>query len=133
MQWGGVRRQKYFVWYETRKNKTISALALSLSLDLRATFKIDAIRDNMDAALGDAQAQAQRVCMVDIAKKVALLHQANGEFAEWHNGSLLLSISVEAFRDLAREHGDWINNHDRKTLVLAEELQRPHAAEHQHD
>ncbi|KAG3193970.1 hypothetical protein PC128_g9782 [Phytophthora cactorum] len=50
MQWGGVRRQKYFVWYETRKNKTISALALSLSLDLRATFKIDAIRDNMDAA-----------------------------------------------------------------------------------
>ncbi|KAG3134656.1 hypothetical protein PI126_g18599 [Phytophthora idaei] len=69
--------------------------------------------------------------MDDIAQKVALLHQANGEFAEWHNGSLLLSISVEAFRDLAREHGDWINNHDRKTLALAEEL--PRAAEHQHD
>ncbi|KAG3250470.1 hypothetical protein PI124_g4879 [Phytophthora idaei] len=47
---GGVRRQKYFVWYETRKNKTFSALALSLSSDLRATFKIDAICDNMDAA-----------------------------------------------------------------------------------
>jgi hypothetical protein len=42
----GQRRPKY---HELRKNKAFSALALSLSVDLRTTFKIDDIRDNMDA------------------------------------------------------------------------------------
>ncbi|KAE9260250.1 hypothetical protein PF001_g32771 [Phytophthora fragariae] len=46
----GLRRAKYHEWFEARKNKTFSALALSLSVDLRTTFKIDDIRDNMDAA-----------------------------------------------------------------------------------
>jgi len=46
----GLRRQKYTEWYTARKDKAFSALALSLSVDLRATFKIDELRDDMEAA-----------------------------------------------------------------------------------
>ncbi|OWZ06307.1 hypothetical protein PHMEG_00021452, partial [Phytophthora megakarya] len=67
----------------------------------------------------------------DIARKVTQLHQANSEFTEWQHASLLLSNCVGKFQDLAHEHGDWINNNDRKSLTLAEELQRLRAAEHQ--
>ncbi|OWY92116.1 hypothetical protein PHMEG_00039011, partial [Phytophthora megakarya] len=35
-----LRRVKYKEWFEVRKNKAFSALALSLSVDLRTTFKI---------------------------------------------------------------------------------------------
>ncbi|OWZ14147.1 hypothetical protein PHMEG_00012418 [Phytophthora megakarya] len=41
---------QYKKWYEMRKNKAFSALALSLSVYLRTTFKIDDIREHMDAA-----------------------------------------------------------------------------------
>lgn len=43
----------------------------------------------------------------------------------------MLSNCVLAFRDLAREHADWINNNNSKSLRLAEALQRLHSAEHQ--
>ncbi|KAE8970985.1 hypothetical protein PR003_g6795 [Phytophthora rubi] len=46
----GLRRQKYAEWYSARKNKAFSALALSLSVDLRYTFKVDELRDDMGAA-----------------------------------------------------------------------------------
>ncbi|KAE9279463.1 hypothetical protein PR003_g28228 [Phytophthora rubi] len=82
----GLRRAKYHEWFSARKNKAFSALALSV--DLRTTFKIDDIRDNMDAA-------------------------------------------VLLFTRLAREHGDWINNHDRRSLTVAEAVQRLRAVEHQ--
>ncbi|OWY94160.1 hypothetical protein PHMEG_00036188 [Phytophthora megakarya] len=149
----------YKKWYEMRKNKAFSALALSLSVDLRTMFKIDDIREHMDAAAmlyaritqhfeaGDGinpdyllqdlvtrklqPNDSVTTYVEDIARKVTQLHQANGEVAEWQHASPLLSNCVEKFHDLAREHGDWINNHDRKTLCLAEALQRLHPAEHQ--
>ncbi|KAE9315600.1 hypothetical protein PR003_g18944 [Phytophthora rubi] len=37
-------------WYPARKTKAFSVLALSLSVDLRSTFKIDELRDDMEAA-----------------------------------------------------------------------------------
>ncbi|GMF49756.1 unnamed protein product [Phytophthora fragariaefolia] len=46
----GLSRAKFHEWFEARKNKAFSALALSLSVDLRTTFKIDDIQDNMDTA-----------------------------------------------------------------------------------
>ncbi|KAG2783340.1 hypothetical protein PC116_g2033 [Phytophthora cactorum] len=45
----GYQRPKYAEWYKARKVKAVSALALSLSVDLRTTFKIDSIRDQMGA------------------------------------------------------------------------------------
>ncbi|KAG3061742.1 hypothetical protein PI125_g24659 [Phytophthora idaei] len=45
----GYQRPKYAEWYKARKVKAFSALALSLSVDLRTTFKIDSIRDQMEA------------------------------------------------------------------------------------
>ncbi|OWY92074.1 hypothetical protein PHMEG_00039070 [Phytophthora megakarya] len=137
----GLRRFKYKEWFEARKNKAFSWI-------LRTTFKIDEIRDSMDAATllysritqhfeaADVTRKLQpnesvTAYVEDIARKVTQLHQTNGEFAEWQHASLLLSNCVEKFHDLAREHGDWINNHDCKTLSLAEALQRLCAAEHQ--
>ncbi|KAE9249327.1 hypothetical protein PF004_g3455 [Phytophthora fragariae] len=106
-----LRRAKYHEWFEARKNKAFSALALSLSVDLRTTFKIDDIRDNMDAAAllftritqpleaGDGinpdyllqelvtrrlkSGETVTAYVDDVARKVTLLHQANGEFTEW--------------------------------------------------
>ncbi|KAJ8537355.1 hypothetical protein ON010_g13243 [Phytophthora cinnamomi] len=45
-----LRRVKYAEWYTARKSKTFSALALSLSVDMRSTFKIGDLRDDMEAA-----------------------------------------------------------------------------------
>ncbi|KAE8983112.1 hypothetical protein PR001_g23540 [Phytophthora rubi] len=129
----GLRRQKYTAWYTARNDKAFSALALSLSVDLRATFRIDELRDNMEAAsvlwsfitkhfeAGDGinPDYLMRDLMMrmmqtnekvdayaeDIEKKATKLRQAKGEFEEWHN--------------------------DRKTLKLATVLQRLRAAEHQ--
>ncbi|GMF19258.1 unnamed protein product [Phytophthora fragariaefolia] len=157
----GLSRAKYHEWFEARKNKAFSALALSLSVDLRTTFKIDDISDNMDAAAmlfervkqhfeaGDGinsdyllqelvtrrlmSGETVTAYVDDVAHKVTLLHQANGEFTEWQHASLLLSNCVEVYQGLAREHGDWINNHDRKSLTVAEAVQRLRAAEHQRE
>ncbi|GMF49056.1 unnamed protein product [Phytophthora fragariaefolia] len=139
----GLRRAKYHEWFEARKNKAFSALALSLSVDLRTTFKIDDIRDNMDAAAMLLSASCSNfeaddginpdyllqelvtrwlkagetvtAYVDDVARKVALLHQANGEFTEWQHASLLLPNCVEVYQGLVREHGDWINIHVRKS------------------
>jgi len=69
----------------------------------------------------------------DVARNVTQLHQANGEFTEWQHASLLLSNCVEVYQGLAREHGDWINNNDRRSLTVAEAVQRLRAAEHQRE
>eukprot|EP00644_Phytophthora_capsici_P007034 jgi/Phyca11/103514/e_gw1.8.762.1 len=128
----GLRRPKYHEWYAARKNKAFSALALSLSVDLRSTFKIDDIRDDMDAAsilwehitkhfeagdginpdylLRDLMSRMMQPnesvakYVNDIGLKATQLRQANGEFAEWQHASLLLSNAVLVFPDLAREH-----------------------------
>jgi hypothetical protein len=68
-----------------------------------------------------------------MARKVTLLRQANGEMEEWQHASLLLSNSLVVLPNLAREHSDWINTHDRRSLKLAEALQRLRSAEHQSD
>ncbi|OWY96818.1 hypothetical protein PHMEG_00032816 [Phytophthora megakarya] len=127
-----LRRVKYKEWFEVRKNKAFSALALSLSVDLRTTFKIDDIRDSIDATallysritqhfeaanginpdyllqeLVTRKLQPNEsvtAYVEDIARKVTQLHQANGEFAEWQHASLLLSNCVEKVYDLAPEH-----------------------------
>ncbi|KAE8914380.1 hypothetical protein PF005_g27976 [Phytophthora fragariae] len=44
-----------------------------------------------------------------------------------------MSNCVEVYQGLAREHGDWINNHDRRILKLAEAVQRLRAVEHQRE
>jgi hypothetical protein len=156
---GGLRRPKYAWWYETRKHKAFSAL--SLSVDLRTTFKVDDIRDSMDAPsllyamvtqhfeagdginpdylLQDAVTRrlqpSERVTayIEDMARKVTLLRQANGEMEEWQHASLLLANSLLVLPNLAREHSDWINTHDRRSLKLAEALQRLRSADHQRD
>ncbi|GMF44393.1 unnamed protein product [Phytophthora fragariaefolia] len=142
----GLSRVKYHDWFEARMNKAFSAVALSLSVDLRTTFKIDDIRDNMDAAAmlfecitqhyeaGDGinpdyllqelatrkhkSGETATAYVDDVARKVTLLHQANGEFTEWQHASLLLSNCVEVYQGLAREHDNWINNHDCKSLMV---------------
>ncbi|KAE8963347.1 hypothetical protein PR002_g29313 [Phytophthora rubi] len=111
----GLRRAKYHEWFGARKNKAFSALALSV--DLRTTFKIDDIRDNMDAAV----------------LLFTRITQHNGEFTEWQHASLLLPNCVEVYLGLAREHGDWINNHGRRSLTVAEAVQRLRAIEHQRE
>ncbi|GMF22806.1 unnamed protein product [Phytophthora fragariaefolia] len=121
----GLSRAKYHEWFEARKNKAFSALALSLSEDLRTAFKIDDIRDNMEAAAmlferitqhfeaGDGinpdyllQALVTRrlksgetvtAYVDDVAHKVTLLHQANREFTKWQHASLPLSNCVEVY------------------------------------
>ncbi|POM81578.1 Hypothetical protein PHPALM_426 [Phytophthora palmivora] len=155
----GLRRPKYVEWYLARKNKAFSALALSLSVDLRSTFKIDELRDNMEAAsilwafitkhfeAGDGinpdyllrdlmmrmlqPKEKVDAYAEDIEMKVTKLRQAKGEFEEWQQVSLLLSNSVLVFPDVTREYANWLNDHDRKTLKLAAVLQRLRAAEHQ--
>ncbi|KAE9296277.1 hypothetical protein PR003_g23797 [Phytophthora rubi] len=155
----GLRRAKYYELFSARKNNAFSAVALSLSVDLRTTFKIDDIRDNIDAAalllrstLRSATAsiltdyllqelvtrrlksgETVTAYVDDVARKVTLLHQANKEFTEWQHASLLLSNCVEVYQGLTREHGDWINNHDRQSLTLAEAVQRLRAVEHQRE
>ncbi|KAE8885252.1 hypothetical protein PF010_g10079 [Phytophthora fragariae] len=84
----GLRRAKYHEWFGARKNKVFSTLALSV--DLRTTFKIDDIRDNMDAAV----------------LLFTCITQHNGEFTEWQHASLLVPNCVEVYLELAREHGD---------------------------
>ncbi|KAE9224672.1 hypothetical protein PF005_g5816 [Phytophthora fragariae] len=155
----GLRRPKYAEWFRMRKNKAFSALALSLSVDLRSTFRVDELRDNMKAAsalynqivqhleAGDGinpdyllqdlvtrklrQGESVSAYVDDVGRKVTQLRQANGEFEEWQHASLLLSNCVLVFRELARERADWINNNNRKSLKLAEALQRLRSAEHQ--
>ncbi|KAE9015858.1 hypothetical protein PF011_g7419 [Phytophthora fragariae] len=155
----GLRRQKYAEWYSARKTKAFSALALSLSVDLRSTFKVDELRDDMEAAsvlweaitkhfeAGDGinPDYLLRELMMrmlqpnekvdayaeDIELKVTKLRQAKGDFADWQQASLLLSNSVRVFPDLTREYANWLNSHDRKTLKLTTVLQRLRAAEHQ--
>ncbi|KAE9019412.1 hypothetical protein PR003_g14847 [Phytophthora rubi] len=125
-----------------RKNKAFSALALSLSVDLRSTFRVDELRYNMKAASALynqidlvtrklRQGESVSAYVDDVGRKVTQLRQANGEFEEWQHASLLLSNCVLVFRELAREHADWINNNNRKSLNLAEALQRLRSAEHQ--
>lgn len=155
----GLRRAKYAEWYEARKNKAFSTLALSLSVDLRSTFKIDEVRDDMEAAsilwrfitknfeagdginpdylLKDLMMRMMQLnesvttYAEDIELKVTKLRQAKGEFEGWQQASLLLSNSVLVFRDVTREYANWLNDHDRKPLRLAEVLQRQHAIKHQ--
>nr|KAE8938952.1 hypothetical protein PF009_g11200 [Phytophthora fragariae] len=155
----GLRRQKYAEWYSARKTKAFSALALSLSVDLRSTFKVDELRDDMEAASvlweaitkhfeasdGINSDYLLRELMMrmlqpnekvdayaeDIELKVTKLRQAKGDFADWQQASLLLSSSVRVFPDLTREYANWLNSHDRKTLKLTTVLQRLRAAEHQ--
>ncbi|KAE9010707.1 hypothetical protein PR001_g16098 [Phytophthora rubi] len=114
--------------YSARKTKAFSALALSLSVDLRSTFKVDELRDDMEAASVLCQAitkhfeagdginpdYLQRELMmrmlqpnekvdayaVDIELKVTKSGQAKGEFKDWQQPSLLLSNSVRVFPDL---------------------------------
>ncbi|KAE9004948.1 hypothetical protein PF011_g12243 [Phytophthora fragariae] len=130
----GLRRQKYAEGYSARKTNAFSALALSLSVDLRSTFKVDELRDDMEAAsvLGQAITKhfeagdginpdyLQRELMmrmlqpnekvdayaVDIELKVTKLRQAKGEFKDWQQTSLLLSNSVRVFPDLTREYAN---------------------------
>ncbi|OWY96516.1 hypothetical protein PHMEG_00033198 [Phytophthora megakarya] len=137
----GLRRVKYKEWFEARKNKPFSALALSLSVDLRTTFKIDDIRDSMNAAALLYSRITQHFEAADGINPDYLLqelvtrklqpNESVTAYVEDIAANLLLSNCVEIFHDFAREHGDWINNHDRKTLILAEALQRLRAAEHQ--
>jgi hypothetical protein len=155
----GLRRQKYTEWYTARKDKAFSALALSLSVDLRATFKIDELRDDMEAAsvlwtfitkhfeagdginpdylLRDLMMRMMQpnekvdAYAEDIELKATKLRQAKGDFEEWQQASLLLSNSVLVFPDVTREYANWLNTNDHTTLKLATVLQRLRAAEHQ--
>ncbi|KAE8893643.1 hypothetical protein PF002_g886 [Phytophthora fragariae] len=68
----------------------------------------------------------------NVARKVTLLHQPNGEFTEWQHASLLLSNCVEVYQGLARELCHWINNHDRRSFAVADAVQRLRAVEHLH-
>ncbi|KAG2901249.1 hypothetical protein PC116_g16829 [Phytophthora cactorum] len=61
---------------------------------------------------------------------VRRLRQAKGEFEEWEHASLLISKTLLVSPDLAREHSLWISKHDRRTMTLAEALQRLRSAEH---
>ncbi|KAG2771515.1 hypothetical protein PC129_g14756 [Phytophthora cactorum] len=45
----GYKRPKYAEWYKARKVIDFSVLALSLSVGLLTTLKIDSIRDQMEA------------------------------------------------------------------------------------
>ncbi|ETM34569.1 hypothetical protein L914_18369 [Phytophthora nicotianae] len=130
----GLRRVKYTEWYRARKNKAFSALALSLSVDLRSTFKVDEIREEMEAAsilwsfitkhfeAGDGinPDYLLRDLMMrlmqpndsvtkyaeDIELKVTKLRQAKGDFEEWQQASQLLSNSVLVFPDVTREYAN---------------------------
>ncbi|OWY95487.1 hypothetical protein PHMEG_00034499, partial [Phytophthora megakarya] len=115
-------------------------------LDLRTTFKNDDIRDSMDDAALLYSCITQHFEAADgiipdylLQELVTRKLQPNESVTayvkdiarKWEHASLLLSNCVEKFHDLAREHGDWINNHNRKTMSLTEALQHMRAAEHQ--
>ncbi|KAG3066608.1 hypothetical protein PI125_g23829 [Phytophthora idaei] len=123
----GYQRPKCAEWYKARKVKAFSALALSLSVDLRTTFKIDSIRDQIEAPsllwqritehfeAGDGvnpgylrrepmnrQLQSKEAVtkyVQDIDGMVRRLRQAKGELEEWEHASLLISNTLLVFPD----------------------------------
>ncbi|OWZ04594.1 hypothetical protein PHMEG_00023476 [Phytophthora megakarya] len=132
-----------------RAKKTFSALVLSLSVDLRTASKIDEIRDNMNAAWMLYERTTQHFKAGDgitpdylLQKLVTRKLQPNKAVNNYvddiaftkrtaSSPSGIMKACVGKFQDLAREHGDWINNYDRTSLSLAEALQRLRAAEYQ--
>ncbi|KAE8975266.1 hypothetical protein PR002_g25641 [Phytophthora rubi] len=119
----GLRRAKYHEWFEARKNKVFSALALLLSVDLRTTFKIDDIRDNMDAAALLFTRITQHFEAGDGIYPDYLLQ-------ELVTRRLKSGETVTAYvDDVARK----INNHDHRSLKLAEAVQRLRVVEHQRE
>ncbi|KAE9052050.1 hypothetical protein PR001_g868 [Phytophthora rubi] len=122
----GLRRQKYTAWYTARKGEAFSALALSLSVHLRATFRIDELRDNMEAA---------SVLWSFITKH---LQAGDGINPDYLMRDLMMCMmqpneKVDSARlpDVTREYANWLNSNDRKTLQVATVLQRLRVAEHQ--
>ncbi|OWZ13899.1 hypothetical protein PHMEG_00012704 [Phytophthora megakarya] len=126
----GLRKAKYKEWYEARKNKTFSALVLSLSMDLRTAFKRDEIRDNMNAAWMLYERITQHFKAGDGITPDYLLQELVTRKLQ-PNEAVKINGDDIARKDLAREHGDWINNYDRTSLSLVEALQRLRAAEYQ--
>ncbi|OWZ05236.1 hypothetical protein PHMEG_00022711 [Phytophthora megakarya] len=120
----GLRRAKYKGRYEAQKNTVVSALTVSLSVDLRTAFKIDEIRDNINVASMLYERITQHFEAGDGINPDYLLQ-------ELVNRNFSLTRRIGKFQDLARKHGDWINNNDSKSLTLAEVLLRLRAAEHQ--
>ncbi|OWY96969.1 LOW QUALITY PROTEIN: hypothetical protein PHMEG_00032620 [Phytophthora megakarya] len=110
----GLRRAKYKGWYEAQKNTVFSALAVSLSADLRTAFKIDEIRDNINAAWMLYERITQHFEAGDGINPDYLLQElVNRKFQP---NEARLSNSIGKFQDLAREHGGWINNNDRTSV-----------------
>eukprot|EP00644_Phytophthora_capsici_P009993 jgi/Phyca11/130059/e_gw1.90.39.1 len=109
----GYGRPKYAEWYKLRQTKAFSVMALSLSVELRTTFKIDDMRDQTEAAsilwksitdYFEAGDGAVTNYIKDIDLKARKLRQARGSFEEWEHASLLISNSLLAFPEMARAH-----------------------------
>ncbi|GMF58248.1 unnamed protein product [Phytophthora fragariaefolia] len=123
----GYTNMKYHTWYNTRRVLAFTAMALSLDMNLRDLFKVDGLRDQIEApshfTKGDGvnpdyilrnllnhelkPGQTVEAYVKKSEELVRRLRAANGELEEWEHASLLLSNSQLVFRELAEQHTVW--------------------------
>lgn len=153
----GYTNHRYHKWYDRRRVLAFTSMALSLDMNLRDMFKVDDIRDQMEApsllwglitahfTKGDGvnpdyilrevvNHELKPGMTVDVYVKkseqlVRRLREANGELEEWEHASLLLSNCQQVFRELAEQHTVWCSRNDRRTLTRAEVTRRLRQAE----
>ncbi|KAG2889571.1 hypothetical protein PC119_g12315 [Phytophthora cactorum] len=133
----GLRRVKFTEWYRARMNKAFSALALSV--DLLFTLKVDEIQEDMEAASILWSFITKRFEAGDginpdylLRDLMMRLMQPNKSVTKYANDIELKVAKLRQVKgDFEEEYANWLNDHDRKTLRLAEVLQRLGAAEHQ--
>ncbi|EGZ09237.1 hypothetical protein PHYSODRAFT_389980, partial [Phytophthora sojae] len=106
----GYTNTKYNTWYNTRRVLAFKAMALSLDMNLRDLFKVDELRDQIEAPSplwGRITAHFTKGDGAYVKKSEELmrhLRAANGELEEWEHAGLLLSNAQLVFRELAEQH-----------------------------
>ncbi|EEY55270.1 uncharacterized protein PITG_09195 [Phytophthora infestans T30-4] len=106
----GLNSQKYHTWYDTRRSMAFTTMALSLDMNLREMFKVDELRDQMEAPsllwnrITAHFTRGDLITSCEIEELVRQLRQANGQLEEWEHASLLISNSQRVFRELAEQH-----------------------------
>ncbi|KAF4037276.1 hypothetical protein GN244_ATG10658 [Phytophthora infestans] len=153
----GYVNPKYHRWYDTRRVMSFTAMALSLDMNLRDLFKVDELREEMEAPsllwdrivayftrgdginpdyilrdllnreLKPGETVDQYVTVSE--ELVRRYKQANGGMDEWEHASLLISSSQRDFRELAEQHTEWCSKNDRHTLTRADATRRLRQAE----
>ncbi|GMF24206.1 unnamed protein product [Phytophthora fragariaefolia] len=153
----GYTSMKYHTWNNTRWVLAFTSMVLSLDMNLRDLFKVDELRDQIEApslswgsimshfTKGDGvnpdyilrvllnhelkPGQTVEAYVKKSEELVRRLRAANGELEEWEHASLLLSNVQLVFRELAEQHTVWCIKNDRRSLTRVDATQRLRQAE----